>query len=235
MIKKIFNKLRENLWALPYLPWSIWFNFHYLPLNQAIKLPILLAKPRLIKSNGTISIMGGVHFGMIRLGIHRVSIYPHKGVTFENHGGDITFNGPCILGSGTFISIGKRGKLEIGANVEATAELKLICYNSIKLDNFVLIGWENFIMDTSFHQLTTPTGAPKGTVTSPIHIGAHTWLGFKCSVMPGADIPKKCVVASNSLVNKKYYVEPYTLVAGVPAVVKAAGVWRDYQNDKVDY
>ena len=30
---------------LPHLPQSIWFNFHYLPFSQAMKLPILLYKP----------------------------------------------------------------------------------------------------------------------------------------------------------------------------------------------
>lgn len=49
---KFVNAIR----VLRYLPWSIYFNFHYLPFGQAIHLPILLYKPRILKSKGHVKI-----------------------------------------------------------------------------------------------------------------------------------------------------------------------------------
>ena len=43
---KAINKLKNYSWCLRSLLSSIYFNFHYLPLSQAMKLPILLYKPK---------------------------------------------------------------------------------------------------------------------------------------------------------------------------------------------
>lgn len=45
--------------VLRFLPWTLKFNFHYLPFKQAIKLPILLYKPKLLTLKGIIRISGG--------------------------------------------------------------------------------------------------------------------------------------------------------------------------------
>ena len=59
---------------------TIYFNFHYLPFNQAIRLPILLYKPHLVKCKGSVNISKeGGEFGMIRLGQHIAKIYPNNG------------------------------------------------------------------------------------------------------------------------------------------------------------
>ncbi len=55
--------MKQLLRYLPYLPWTVWFNFRYLPLRQAVRLPILLRKPRLLRCGGRIRIEGPVHTG----------------------------------------------------------------------------------------------------------------------------------------------------------------------------
>lgn len=50
MIKKIWKKRR----LFKYIIHSLYFNFHYLPFKQAIKLPILLYKPDLLSTKGKI-------------------------------------------------------------------------------------------------------------------------------------------------------------------------------------
>lgn len=54
-VKKIVVLIRS---ILP----SIYFNFHYLPFGQAIKLPILLYKPSFQKCKGRVIIEGGGKF-----------------------------------------------------------------------------------------------------------------------------------------------------------------------------
>ena len=52
-----------------YLPWTIYFNFHYLPLKQARLLPILLYKPKLLSMRGKVKIVGGGETGLDSFGI----------------------------------------------------------------------------------------------------------------------------------------------------------------------
>lgn len=96
-MKKTLIKVWSRKWLLRSICSTIYFNFHYLPIRQAIKLPIILYKPKLLKCKGTIQIMGTIHTGMIQLGKRRVSIYPNTGITYENHGGNIIFYGTCII------------------------------------------------------------------------------------------------------------------------------------------
>lgn len=55
ILTKLWNNRRILRSILP----SVYFNFHYLPFSQAIRLPILLYKPRLLKMKGNVK-MGGV-------------------------------------------------------------------------------------------------------------------------------------------------------------------------------
>ena len=102
-IKKIFR--------YRYILYSLYFNFRYLPFKQAIKLPIVLYKPHLLKCKGTIVINpidGKITFGMIRLGFPGVSVYPNNGITWENHGGTIIFKGKCVIGNDSYLSFGEK-------------------------------------------------------------------------------------------------------------------------------
>lgn len=55
----LINKIANNFWVLKYIFPTLYFNFHYLPFGQAIKLPIFLYKPRLLRCDGKITISGG--------------------------------------------------------------------------------------------------------------------------------------------------------------------------------
>ena len=95
------KKIRRYLQELRYIVPTLYFNFHYLPFRQAIRLPIVLYKPHLLKCKGTIRLEpedGRIRHGMIRLGFHQVSLYPNNGFTWENLGGVIlVFIGVYLL------------------------------------------------------------------------------------------------------------------------------------------
>ena len=57
-IKKmiILSKIWKNRKVFRSILPTIYFNFHYLPFNQAIKLPILLYKPKFYDLKGTVEI-----------------------------------------------------------------------------------------------------------------------------------------------------------------------------------
>lgn len=52
----IISKIKSRIWVISSIIPTIYFNFHYLPFKQAIKLPILLCKPTLLRCEGQVII-----------------------------------------------------------------------------------------------------------------------------------------------------------------------------------
>ncbi|WP_298030717.1 hypothetical protein [uncultured Alistipes sp.] len=225
---------RYGIYVLAYLPQIIWFNFHYLPWRQALRLPILLYKPRLKKCKGKIEIIGPVRTGMIRLGFPMVSIYPKRGISWE-HRGMIRFRGVCKIGNNSFVSTGEFSRLDIGDNFCATTTLKLVCYHAITFGKNVLVGWENLFCDTDFHTFRYVEGTHSRGY-APIVIGDNNWLAMRSTILKGTITPNDCIVGANSLLHGDYSGMPEkSMIAGVPATLKKTGVYRDNANDLINY
>ncbi len=226
-IKLILNVIRF------FIP-NVYFNFHYLPFYQACRMPILFYKPHFGMLKGSVQITGKVKFGMIRMGFNRVALYPDDGIRFQNAGGCIIFKGNCIIGSSSAIAIGKRGKWVVGQNFSSTAGFKIACQHNITVGNDVLCGWEVMMIDNDFHKIVYTDGRPSPNGFKPIVIGDGCWLALRSIIMKGTTIKDYCIISANSLCNKDYS-ESYALLAGSPAEIKKVGVYRDPQNDKIDY
>lgn len=68
----------------------------------------------------------------------------------------------------------------------------------------------------------------------PVVIGAHSFLGYRVSIMPGVTLGKHCVVGANSVVTRSF--PDYSMVAGVPARLirsfsPSQGVWLRVHSD----
>lgn len=235
-IKKILRFLKEEYKWFPYMPWTIYFNFHYLPLKQAMRLPIWLYKPNLVKLHGSIKIncLGGAKMGMIRLGYPRVSIYPGRGIMIENRG-TILFNGSCFIGSDCNISVGSNGVLKIGHDFTANANVSIISHYSVEIKEHVLVGWDSKIMDTDFHQMKSEEGVDTPKSYSPVIIGNGVWMAHACTILHGTIIPDNCVIGAHSLTNKEYRCPEHTLLAGTPAKTIKKGVWLDVNDCIINY
>lgn len=231
MLKKILN----NFWILRSIIPTIYFNFHYLPLRQAIKLPIFLYKPKLLNISGAVKIEGKISTGMIQLGKNCIPLYPNTGIVFENLGGTIIFKGKCGIGNNSAISVGNKGNLIIGSNFNASTTLKLVCWHSIQFEDDVLCGWDCLFMDTDFHQLSYTDSTSKPKAIAPIHIGKNCWFALKCTVMKGTVLADNNVIAASSLLNKDYSDASYCLLAGQPAMIKKRNIYRNPLADKVEY
>ena len=229
-IKDILNFFKNFLSWL----YTVYFNFHYLPFSQAKVLPIFLHKPKFTgKLAGKVRIEGPVSKGMIRLGFHYVGIYPDEGIIWGNDG-EVVFKGQCIIGSGSAISVGRSGLLEIGADTTNYVGLKVVCFHHIDIQGPSRLGWEVFLMDTAFHRTKYLDGSFTGNGVAPIVLGAHTWVCTRCMVMPGGGTAPYTIVAANSLLNKRYD-ESRVMLAGQPASIRKRGIWRDFADDSVDF
>lgn len=218
------------------LPASIYFNFHYLPFRQAVRLPILLYKPRFLKLKGHVRIDSEeIKTGMVQLGFPTVSLYPNSGIMIENHGGEILFKGKAKIGNASAISIGPKGRVEFGERYNATAALKLTSYHSIRFAPRVLCAWECTFMDTDFHKLTKVNEGGYSKGYAPISIGSDTWFGMRCVVLKGTVLPDYCTIGAQSLLSGKQDVPSYSVLAGNPLQLKKTGVWRNVDDDQIRY
>jgi maltose O-acetyltransferase len=52
-------------------------------------------------------------------------------------------------------------------------------------------------------------------VLAPVTIADHVWIGSRAMILPGITVGEGAVVAAGAVVTRN--VEPYTVVAGVPA------------------
>ena len=233
-MNSLLKKIRKNFWMLRSLPYSLFFNLKYLPIRQAVKLPILLYKPHFISLHGHINIdYDNIRFGIIRLGQNMVSIYPNNGVKLEING-SITFKGRCSIGNNSFLSVGKNGHAIFGDNFIATTSLKLVAYNKIESQKNVLIGWNCMICDTDFHATINTQTHEIYPKQAPIILGDNVWVANNCTINKGCVLPPYTIVASHSLVNKDYSsIPPYCLLAGTPVKLKKENIgraeWFGYQ------
>lgn len=228
--------IKSLIRLFPYLIQNIYFNFHYLPFRQAKYFPIWIYKPHFGKLKGKVVIDEKVKLkpGMIRLGYMEVFLYPSKGFSLENSG-IIEFQGPCRIGGNSYVSIGETGHVIFGANFACFTSLKLTSYHLIAFRENVLVGWDCVFLDTDFHRLKSVDGERLSLPYGPIEIGHDTWVGSKVLVTKNTIVPSNCVIASGSLLCKKYDCKEYTLLGGSPAHVLKTGVYRDKEDDKIDY
>lgn len=122
--------LWEWKWAL--LP-SLFFNFWYLPISQAIKLPIWINKGHLHKIKGKIIIEGPVRPGMIKLGGFGGHMYPNNGIHITQWGGTIIFQGRCTIGNNSYICQGNQSTIIFGDNFLASSGFTILSYKKRNL------------------------------------------------------------------------------------------------------
>lgn len=133
---------------------------------------------------------------------HRISL--GKRVSLEH---DVYFNAagahaPGIaisLGDGTFIGSGCEFNAIQGISIGANCLIASGC-RFVDHDHGIRAGQIMKLQDE---------------ISSPIHIGADVWIGANSIVLKGVSIGDGAIVAAGSVVTKS--VEPYTIVAGVPA------------------
>lgn len=172
---------------------------------------------------------------MIRLGFPSVSLYPDTGISIENNGGTIIFNGKCSIGNNSYISIGQNGYVKFGNSFSASTTLRLTSYDKIIFSERDRLGWDILVMDTDFHKLTkTSCGYSKGR--APVIIGSNNWFGNGCRIMKRTQTPDYCVISAGTTLSGKVDVPEYSVIGNdKKVIVKATGVWRNIDDDSIEY
>ncbi len=230
----ILKKIKSNIWILKSIFKTIYFNFHYLPFKQAIKLPILLCKPELAECKGKIYIeCDKIRFGMVKWGVRTQGVYPNNGIIYKNTGGVIWIKGFCQIGNNSSLLIGKNGEVIFGDNFHASAS-KIISYIGVEFGVCARVGWESIVMDTNFHPLYDIENKKFKKAYGKIIIGDYNWFGSQCVVLHGVTTPERCIFGMRSIVTRGGKYESYAAHGGSPIRVLSRGVMRDYENDQIE-
>lgn len=210
------------------IPKTIWFNFRYLPISKALRLPIWIApnvRVRRMKRGCIVLNNPRISLGMIRIGYHvadAVDDYSTHTILDIEDCGNITFNDDAHIGHGAILVVKSGAKLNIGCHFAISGTTSIICNNEITFGNDVQLSWNSLITDSDAHKII----AENGDIINPnkeILIGNNVWIAANTTILKGSAISDNTVVASNSLVNKKF-TNSSCIIGGSPAkVIKNIG------------
>jgi virginiamycin A acetyltransferase len=118
--------------------------------------------------------------------------------------------------------------LEVGRYTRANRNLKVKGVIPCRIGRYVAIG-ENVTIITSNHRidrielsknlLDRTVGAGNSVIGEEVVIENNVWIGDNTLILPGVRIGEGAIIAAGSIVSKS--VEPYSIVAGVPAREKS--------------
>ena len=223
----LLHKIKEYFW---YLIPTIYFNFHYLPLKQAIKLPILLYRPKFISLKGKVIIDSPIiRTGMVRMGHLVNTCNPNNGISIDNRGGTIIYKGRAIFANDSYLMICEDSVLTLGANIDCNCKIK--CAQSIDIGDETWIAYDSMIMDSDWHALTDMATGKLLKKTLPVKIGKHNFISYKCIVTKGAVTPDNATFMPQSLINKVYEDGEYPLFGGNPCELVDEGYYLDHNNN----
>ena len=84
-------------------------------------------------------------------------------------------------------------------------------------------GSQNSLRYMGTEYIYAPSQERKGYIFDPVSIGEFSFVGAGSKILPGVNIGKNCIVASNAVVSSD--VEDFQIVGGIPA--KVIGDTRD--------
>lgn len=208
----IMNILRKIF----YYSFSLLFCLRYLPVRQAIKVPILIWPPIIIGElhKGSIILNGKIKRSMIVWGFMGSEGRAKSKTRISIHS-----SGKLILGSGITIARGTsiiidKGEISIGDNFFCNSDCFFSCNSRINIGTNNMYGWNiNFNTTDGHHVYENGIIKPNN---GPISIGNHVWIGSYCNLAKNVVIADGCVISQKSLLLNKFC-NKNMLIAGIPA------------------
>ena len=205
---------------------SIWINFRYLPFSKAIKLPLLVSHDTVFKCfrGGEIILPEIIHFGMIHIGFHEVTVATKTRTTLRVWG-RLQFNGTAFIGRSTRIYVGKDAQLILGDDFKVSASSSIMCCQRIEFGKNIQFSWDCLVMDSDTHPIIYEDGSESIT-DKPVTFGNDIWIGCRSTILKGSAIPSNCVIGANTIITGQAF-EGNSIIAGNPPhVVKKIKGWK---------
>ncbi|MDE6697157.1 MAG: acyltransferase [Muribaculaceae bacterium] len=213
-IKKIFEIGLINTFRL---------NFHYYPLKQAIKFPIIASRHlRIRQLEGKITHLQQ-KTASVRLGFDTLGIFDNKksrSIWEVSRNSEIVIKDRIAFGNGFKLSM-NGGRLLIGSNLIITGNSTIICCKRIEFGDNDLISWDVLIMDTDFHKIYSD-GCLTNT-NKKITIKDNVWIGCRNTILKGSVIPEGSVIAAGSILTQELKM-PNCIYGGIPIKVLKSNI-----------
>ncbi|OIO71424.1 MAG: hypothetical protein CO186_08745 [Zetaproteobacteria bacterium CG_4_9_14_3_um_filter_49_83] len=223
MLISLWNELSKALALFVSLPKSILFNLRYLPLQQALRLPILISYRIKLKDLRGRIVLDRVAPGIVQIGFNSLSFATGHGDGLWNVTGTVHFHGKARLGCHPIINV--KGTLEIGDQFECGHCFLLFCDEHVHFGNNTLISWNVEVMDTDIHHITDAQAQTLNPAKA-VSVGEHVWIGSHACLLKGSSIAEHSIVAAHAVVTKAFD-QANILLAGNPATVKKHSVdWQ---------
>ncbi|PWT34546.1 hypothetical protein DKZ22_09360 [Limosilactobacillus reuteri] len=206
--------------------YSIYFNFKYLLLKDAIYLPIKINyKTKVYIDNSSRIIVSSTTKKMFMVeigfkGTKFISKNSEQSLTLINNS-KLILNANCVIGEGHNIYC-NNGILTINNDVYINRNVLIQCENKIELGKDTLLGWNVSLRDTDGHSLNS-SGQTRSE-NAPILIGKKVWLAANVVILKGSIITNGSIVATGSIVPGVIVKRENCLVAGIPAKVKKENI-----------
>lgn len=209
---------------------TIIFNFKYLKVKDAVRLPIFLyGKVYIWNFSGSIVISSSIKTGMIKIGYKWFDLWPSSFLPtqIENYG-VIKFFGPSIISGGANLSVeNKDASIEIGEYVTIGGGSIVKSCSGITIGPGTCITGNCRIMDSNMHYIKNIESGIIMNNKKPIIIGKNCWINEGTIITKGSIVPNGCITSRNSMVNKdlRQFGENLYLV-GAPAKIGKSRVQR---------
>ena len=206
------------------IPKTLRFNLHYFPLKTALKLPVVVSHRTYLRElHGKVELPEKVERAMIKIGFGDVGHYDRKrsrGIWQVS--GMVSFGGKASIGHGSKLSV--RGNLSLGADFNMTAESTIVCAKEIRFGDDCLLSWDILVMDTDEHPLYNKENERINS-DKPIIVGNHVWIGCKCVLLKGAEVPDNTVVAAGTRLTSAFNGQNQVIGGNPPIVLKSDVHW----------
>lgn len=184
-------------------------------------LPVLVARNYTLgELKGKVNIVSP-RFGCVRLGYSSVGIFD---VRYDRGiwqcSGRVEFEGAAIFAQGSKISVGAKGSLSVGEGFVNTAKGEFICHDRMRLGAGSLVSWDTLFMDSDFHCVDGRS------ISAPVVVGDNVWIGCRCMLLKGAEVPEGSVVAAGAIVTKTLGPEK-SLFGGVNKILRTEIEWNE--------
>lgn len=207
--------------------YSLLFCLRYLPIKQALKVPILISfKVKTKLHRGSIVIDSpNIYRYMITFGYKGYSLIPSaKSLLSIENGGKLVIKGKAVFAQGHRIWIQSNKKIVVGSNFYCNRNCIFRCSDNITFGNDVLIGWNVSFNTTDGHYLVE--NDIKHINHGTINIGNSVWIAADSKFQKNSGVFDFSVVAQSSLVTK-IFTMPNSLLGGVPAKLLRTNIsWK---------
>ena len=207
------------------IPKTLCFNLHYFPLKTALKLPVVVSHRTYLRElHGKVELPEKVERAMIKIGFGDVGHYDRKrSRTIWQVSGTVSFGGKASIGHGSKLSV--RGDLKLGPDFNMTAESTIVCAKEIRFGCDCLLSWDILVMDTDEHPLYNKENE-RINPDKAILVGNHVWIGCKCVLLKGAEVPDNTVVAAGTLLKSAFAGDNQVISGNPPSIMKREVRWE---------